>query len=358
MKENEKPEKSPASKNKKKKGRFKTINVVLTVTVVIVCIATIAVSPILFKGAPKEATIRIPRNATQETVIDSVTKYFGKDYALHVNRLLDIREIDFGKRHGAYHIEKGTTPMFAVKALTRNAQTPVRLTVNGFRGLPQLAVAIAKKMDFTAEEFLEVLRDPDFMATYGLTPEQALSLFLDDTYEVYWSQSPKEVITKIGKNYLKFWDLRNNTKLKNLGLSSAAEAMTIASIVDEETNKESEKGRIGRLYTNRLQKGMRLQADPTVKYALQDFSIKRITEAMTHHKSPYNTYVNPGLPPGPIRSTSVNTLKKILNSAPSQDLYMCAKEDFSGYHNFATNYEDHLANARRYQEALDRLNIQ
>ena len=133
--------------------------------------------------------------------------------------------------------------------------------------------------------------------------------------------------------------------------------MIICSIVDEESNAKSEKGTIGRLYINRLKKGMKLQADPTVRFALNDFTIRRVTRNHLTVDSPYNTYQVEGLPPGPIRTTSVETIDAVLNSQPNDYLYMCAKEDFSGTHNFAADYATHQENARRYQNALNERGI-
>ena len=171
-----------------------------------------------------------------------------------------------------------------------------------------------------------------------------------------WSGTPEKIIEKIGKNYSNVWNDERRKKAASLGMTPQ-QVMILASIVDEETNAASEKGTIGRLYINRLDKGMRLQADPTVKYAIGDFEKKRITKQDLQFESPYNTYRNGGLPPGPIRTTSKRTIDAILDSKPHRYLYMCAREDFSGRHNFAETYGDHTRNALRYQHALDERGI-
>lgn len=312
--------------------------------------------PLLIEKAAKDALIKIPRGATKEMVQDSISKYLDDGYASKVMRVAKLRGSDYGERHGAYLIEQGMSPLQAEHRLSHGAQEPLTITINHFRGLDQLAKRIAAKLDFTAEELLSLVTDPEYLKQYGLTPDQALALFPEDSYEVYWSASPQGLMSKIGDNFNNIWNEERLEKAKKMGCTPA-EIMTICSIVDEETNKVDEKGKIGRLYINRLRKGIKLQADPTVKFALGDFSLRRIRNTHLMVDSPYNTYRNVGLPPGLIRTTSVTTIDQVLNSAPSEDIYMCAKEDFSGYHNFAATYQEHMANARRYQQALNKRGI-
>ena len=317
----------------------------------------LTIAPYMVTGSDQNVIFRIPKNATIQNVTDTLHKYFPEDYGNKVLRLLTITGFDPQERHGLYELPKGATPFATMRKIARGAQSPVRLTINGFRSLPYLSERIGLKMEFTPEEFIEAARDSAYLAQYGLTSEQALSLFLEDTYDVYWTFTPKEVLDKIGANYKNYWvDGKVEIAQEELGLTPA-EVMTLASIVEGETNQVLEKGRIGRLYVNRLDKGMKLQADPTVKYALNDFSIQRILNQHLKTDSPYNTYMYEGLPPGPIRTTSRKTLDEILRSKPSTDLYMCARPDFSGFHNFAATYEEHLENARLYQQELDERGI-
>lgn len=329
---------------------------ILVVVALIIGAGFLTISSYMVKGSDEDVTIRIPKNATMDNVTDSLLKYFPEDYTKKVTNLLTIYGFEPEERHGAYLLPKGATPFATSKKLSRGAQTPVRLTINGFRDLNYLAERMSKKMEFTPEEFLAAVRNPEFLAPYGLTPEQALSLFFDDTYEVYWTSSPEEVLKKIGDNYLSYWSEGRKKAAEALDVTPA-EMMTLASIVDDETNQVLEKGRIGRLYLNRLDKGMKLQADPTVRFALNDLTIRRVTQDHLKVDSPYNTYMYAGLPPGPLRTTSRQTVTEILNSLPSTDIYMCAREDFSGFHNFASTYDEHLENARRYQKALDERGI-
>lgn len=312
--------------------------------------------PYIMTKTSQEAMIRIPQKATQQDVKDSLSKYFGAGFADRVLNISRFPENNPAKRYGQYLIPKGGNPVSVMRRLTHGPQTPVKITVNGFRSLDKLTDRISAKLNFPADSLRSLLADPEIMSPYGLTPEQSLALFVDDTYELYWTASPKDVIKKIGANYLSIWNDKRRNKATILGLSPA-EVMTVCSIVDEETNASSEKGTIGRLYINRLNKGMKLQADPTVRFALGDFSIRRVRGTHLKTESPYNTYRYAGLPPGPIRTTGKKTLDLVLDSEPNDYLYMCAKEDFSGTHNFASNYQQHQENARKYQKALDERGI-
>ena len=304
----------------------------------------------------EEAIIKIPANATTEMVRDSVAKYYGEGYANKFALISKIKGTDFTKRHGAYKIEGGVAPFYAERHLARGAQNPVTIVVNGARGEEILSARIAKNLDFTPDSLKKQLSDTLFLSEYGLTPSQGLALFIDDSYQVYWNASPETVGRKIGANYKKVWNKERIDKANNLGLTPA-EVITIASIVDEETNKADEKPLVARLYLNRLKKGMKLQADPTVKFALGDFSLRRIRNEHLKVDSPYNTYLVAGLPPGPIRTVSIKDIDAVLNAPSHEYIYMCAKDDFSGYHNFAKDYNTHMQNARKYQKALNRRNI-
>lgn len=337
--------------NKKRK-----LIIIFSVLALAVAILLIFFLPLLFKQAKDDAIIRIPVNATSENVKDSISRYLGDDYASLVMRMAKINGTDFSNRHGAYLIPAGTSPIRAERKLSKGAQQPLTITINGFRSLTSLSDRVARRLDFTADSLLKTATGRELLNKYGLTPQQALALFIDDSYEVYWSASPETLVSKIGDNYNRVWNAERRRKASELGLSPA-EVMTVCSIVDEESNKLDEKGKIGRLYINRVKKGMPLQADPTIRFALDDFTIRRVKGNHLKVDSPFNTYKNKGLPPGPIRTTSVATIDAVLDSQPSTHIYMCAKEDFSGYHNFASTYPEHQANARRYQKALDNRGI-
>lgn len=354
----EKPQSTAKAKaaGRKKTHHHRGLLVVICATVAVMLIAVAAVAPFMLTHAPENVRIRVPRNATISQVDDSLHKYLPKEYADRVMHLLKVRNADLSKRHGEYLISKGMSPFIAMRKIGGGSQTPVTITINHFRDLPTLAHGLSRKADFTAEEFLKVATDSATLAPYGLKPEQALSLFLEDTYEIYWTYTPQEVIEKVGKSYKDFWNPENVKEAADMGVTPA-ELMIVASITDEETNKPDEKGRIGTLYLNRLNCGMRLQADPTVRFALGNFTIQRVTKEHLKYDSPYNTYRIDGLPPGPIRTTSVKTLQSIIDHESTDDLYMCAKEDFSGYHNFASDYSHHMANALKYQHELDRRGI-
>ena len=313
-------------------------------------------SPLFFKKSTSSAIIKIPVSATKEQVRDSISKYLGEDFANQVIRVASLRSSDFSGRHGAYMIEEGMSPYKTERKLSVGSQYPLTLTINGFRSKQRLADKVAAKLDFAPDSLENLLNDATFLEGYSLTPEQSLALFIDDSYQVYWSASPMDVVNKIGKNYNRIWNDDRKKRAMELGFSPA-EIMIICSIVDEESNKADDKGKIGRLYMNRVKKGMKLQADPTVKFALGDFSLRRIRNNHLQVESPYNTYKVTGLPPGPIRTTSFATIDSVLYSQPHNYLYMCAKDDFSGYHAFAINYSDHLQNARKYQQALNRRGI-
>ncbi|MCD7816338.1 MAG: endolytic transglycosylase MltG, partial [Bacteroides sp.] len=195
-----------------------------------------------------------------------------------------------------------------------------------------------------------------YCAQIGYSTETLPCLFIPNTYEVYWTMTPEAFVKRMQKEHDRFWNEERKAKAQSIGLTPE-EVATLASIVEEETANNAEKPMVAGLYINRLHADMPLQADPTVKFALQDFGLRRILHTHLETDSPYNTYKHTGLPPGPIRIPSIQGIESVLNYTRHNYLYMCAKEDFSGTHNFAATFSQHLANARKYQRELNRRKI-
>lgn len=298
--------------------------------------------------------VRIPADATTEAVSDSLSRSLGGSFAKRVYILWKAQGGNPAGSHGAYLVSNGETALKAAHRIARGRQTPVTLTFNNVRTMKQLSEKIAGTIEITPRQFLEGCEQ--VLHEKGFTREEYPAVFLPDTYEFYWTATAPQVVTRIWEHYNDFWNKEREDKAARLGLSPVQVA-TIASIAEEESAKQDERGKIGRLYINRFKKGMRLQADPTVKFAIGDFTIRRITNVMLSTESPYNTYRVNGLPPGPIRLPSGSTIDGILDSQEHDYLYMCAREDFSGYHNFSRDYAGHMNNARRYRAELDRRNI-
>ncbi|MDE6283123.1 MAG: endolytic transglycosylase MltG [Muribaculaceae bacterium] len=291
--------------------------------------------------------VKVPHHASEADVADSIKSALGDDYGSQVLRYLDTQP---AKCRGAYQILPDQKAIDIARNIENGRQTPVKLTFNNIRTLDQLDERLTSRMDWEPGEFRKAFEAE--AASLGVSPEILLGRMLPDTYEVYWTSDPGTVIQKILKNYEKFWNDERVSKAAALGLTPDQVGI-IASIAEEETAKTDERGKVGRLYINRLQKGMKLQADPTVKYAVGDFSIRRVGGAMLDTDSPYNTYRYMGLPPGPIRIPDSQTIKSVLDAPAHDYIYMCAKSDFSGYHDFTSDYATHQRNAAAFRRALD-----
>ena len=259
-------------------------------------------------------------------------------------------------RTGRYAIEPGEGVFSVLRKLKNGHQEPVRLTIPESRTTDRLAGALARKLMMDSLSLSILLKDSTFCAKQGFDTASIVCMFVPDTYEVYWNTSIENLMSRLKKEHDKFWDSSRQAKATAIGLTPN-EVCTLASIVDEETSNNPEKPMIARMYLNRLAKGMALQADPTVKFALKDFAIRRIYHNMLNTDSPYNTYRYAGLPPGPIKVASVAGIDAVLNAPNHSYLYMCAKEDFSGTHNFASTYSEHLRNAAKYTKALNERGI-
>ena len=244
-----------------------------------------------------------------------------------------------------------------IRNLKNGHQEPVRLTIPESRTMDRLAGYLSKKLMMDSVAVSILFSDSSFCAQQGYDTATIACLFVPNTYEVYWNISIENLMKRMKKENENFWNAQRTIKADALGLSKE-EVCTIASIIDEETANNAEKPMIAGMYINRLKAGMPLQADPTIKFALKDFALKRIYHNMLQFDSPYNTYKNTGLPPGPIKIASVAGIDAVLNRTAHDYLYMCAKEDFSGTHNFAKTYQEHLKNAAKYSKALNERGIQ
>ena len=257
-----------------------------------------------------------------------------------------------GKLEGAYKLVGGMTATQVARKLALHQQDPVRVTFNNARLKEQVAGKMARTLMCDSAAILKAMLDPAFLAEAKVDAANVASIFLPDTYEVYWNIKPEELMQRMLREYNRFWNEKRQQQAQALNLSPR-EVSILASIAEEETTNRHERGTVARLYWNRLQQGMLLQADPTVKFAQGDFALKRILLRHLEVDSPYNTYRYAGLPPGPIRVVEKATIDTILNSRPNNYLYMCAKPDFSGRHNFATSLAEHLRNADAYHQALN-----
>lgn len=259
-------------------------------------------------------------------------------------------------RTGRYAIDPADGTLTVFRRMKNGMQEPVNLTVPSVRTMDRLAAALGKKLMTDSATIYNALTDSAVCARYGYERHTVHCLFIPNTYSVYWNISVDKLLDRMKKESDKFWDGERQAKADSIGMTRV-EVVTLASIVDEETANDGEKPMIAGMYVNRLNANMPLQADPTVKYAIGDFKIRRIYNNMLRVKSPYNTYTNVGLPPGPIRIPSVAGIDAVLNYARHDYIFMCAKEDFSGTHNFASTYREHLVNARKYSKALNERGI-
>lgn len=252
---------------------------------------------------------------------------------------------------GRYLLKSNMTNLQAIKLLRAGVQEPVNVTFTHVRLISELGERITKNLAISPEDFYAALNRFIASNKVGFTEENILGLFLPNTYEVYYDISADELIDRMLREYQTFWNAERTKKANTLGLSPI-EVAILASIVQAEIVKTDEAPIVAGLYLNRLKKDIALQADPTLVYAVGDFSLKRVLNEHKEIDSPYNTYKHTGLPPGPINMPQISTIDAVLNAQRHNYLYMCAKEDFSGYHNFSSTLSQHLAFARGYQRAL------
>ena len=257
------------------------------------------------------------------------------------------------RRSGRYAIYDNDNMHSIYRRIVCKEQTPVKVVVPATRTIPQLLSAIEKQLMLDSTALSPFTTEPVYYTKIGYTKESLPSLFLPNTYEMYWTTSPKDVVQRFKREYDAFWNEERQAKAKKLGLSQT-QVITLASIIVQETNHVPEQPAMAAVYLNRLKKGMKLQACPTVIYALKDVEpgIRRVLNRHLKYDSPYNTYKYAGLPPGPITIPTLAAIDAVLNRDSSQYLYFCANSNFDGTHKFTASYQEHLKNGRAYQKAL------
>ena len=340
------------------KKKTRRIIISASLAILLLGIAGIAHIYYYFFAQPFQITettyIYIDRDDNVDSVYQKIIKT-GNPKQMHGFESL-VKYKGYTPKTGRYAIKPTDNMRYLHRRLSMGYQSPVMLTVGSVRTLDRMARNVARQLMIDSTEVARLMADTAYIRSIGYSKETLPALFIPNTYEVYWNLSAEKLMQRMVKENKAFWNDKRMNQAKAIGLTPI-EVATLASIVEEETANQNEKPMVAGLYINRLQRGMLLQADPTVKFSLQEFGLKRILYKHLEVDSPYNTYKYAGLPPGPIRVPSYQGLESVLNYTKHNYLYMCAKEDFSGTHNFAVTSAQHAANARRYQQALNRKGI-
>lgn len=253
---------------------------------------------------------------------------------------------------GKYEIHNGTSLWNILKMLHNGRQTPVNIVITKLRTREDLADLVGRKLECDSASFMRFLNNSDTLKSYGLDTNTVMTMIFPNTYTYYWNTTPSRIFKKMEVAAQAYWTPEKLQLASDHHLNRTT-AYILASIVEEETTRKEDKPKIASVYLNRIADGMRLSADPTVKFALRRFDLKRVYEKYLLVESPYNTYLNAGLPPGPICTPSAESMEAVLNAPETKYLYFVAKPDFSGYSNFAETFPEHMKYAREYQKALD-----
>lgn len=347
---------------KKKKSPFRTLIIVLLLLLITTAGVfgylgyQIIYSPNVWTEDTGDHYIYI---GNEDSFDDVKTQLYSEGYIIHRKNfeiLAKYKKYPENIKAGRYAIENGMSNNDLINMLRIGNQEPVKLLFNNIRLKEDLADKISKQINIERDKFLSYLNDTNYVRELGFELETVKSMFIPNTYFIYWNTDTEEFIERMKYEYTQFWDDERKQKAAQIDLS-LIEISILASIVEKETQKNDEKARIAGVYINRLQSGWRLQADPTLIYALGDFKIKRVLNIYKEIDSPYNTYKFLGLPPGPICIPSIASIDAVLNAEDHSYFFFCAKPDYSGYHNFAKTSKQHNRNARAYREFLNKEKI-
>ncbi len=304
----------------------------------------------------KQEYLYIKTNDTFEDVLHTVTEQQIVKNPTFFRYIADAMEYPDNVKPGRYKLTEGMSNRRLIGNLRGGYQEAVKFRFENIRLKENFAALLGKNFEADSTTFIEILGNEEVAESYGFTSENFFTMFVPNTYEIYWNTAPNKIITRFHDEYNKFWTPDRKEKAAAIGLRPQ-EVSILASIVKGEALHTDEMPDIAGLYLNRLEKGMLLQADPTVIFANNDFTIRRVLNRHLTIDNPYNTYRYGGLPPGPIMLPSIASIDAVLNHKKHDYIYMCAKDDFSGYHNFARTQAEHLVNARKFQRALTERNI-
>jgi UPF0755 protein len=304
---------------------------------------------------PKNEYLYIRTGST----IEDVKKQLAENKFLHntnwfysTAKLLKYKTV----KPGRYKMQPGMSLVNLVRMLRNGSQAPVNFVITKLRTKESLASRIGKNFETDSLQMISFLNNTDSLKQYGLDTNIVMIAAMPYTYTLKWNSTPRDIFEQFYDSYKNFWTEERKLKASRLSLTPAA-VSTLASIIDEETNAKTDKPNIASVYLNRIAKGMPLQADPTVKFAMRNFELRRILNSYLETPSPYNTYINKGLPPGPICTPQLETIEAVLDSPKTEYIYFVASPAFDGTHIFTTNYNDHIKNARIYQQELNKRNI-
>lgn len=298
----------------------------------------------------------IPTGATFQTVEDSLQAHGLIRNINSFRWVAGLMEYPATIKPGRYPINNGMGNRQLISKLRAGAQEAVDLTFNNIRKKENFAALLGRQLEPDSLDFLQLMNDSSFTGNLGFSPETIYTMFLPNTYKVFWNSSAEELFERMHQAYQRFWSSERKQLADSIGLNPV-EVSILASIVDQETNRKDEMATVAGVYMNRLNTGRRLEADPTVVFAMDDFTIRRVLNRHLRTPSPYNTYIHTGLPPGPITMPSEAAILAVLNYERHNYMYFCAKADFSGYHAFAETHRQHMQNARAFQRALNERNI-
>jgi UPF0755 protein len=317
-----------------------------------------AYAPNISLGKKPTTFIYIPTGSSYEDVLKILTENNVLKNKESFNQLAQLKKYKNKIKPGKYKIKNNISNNELISLLRSGKQEPVPFTFTNIRKKDELLSRIGKKLEADSAELLVLLNDAEWVKkNIGMSPETVISLFIPNTYEFNWNTSAKEFLQRMESEYKKFWTAERKQKAKKLNLTPTQVSILASIVQAEQLAIPDERPTIAGLYLNRLKTGMPLQSDPTIIYAMGDFSIKRVLDKYKEYDSPYNTYQHTGLPPGPIYIPEIASIDAVLNYQKSEYLYMCAKEDFSGRHNFAKTLSQHNLNARKYQAALNKQGV-